>query len=152
MYGTIFQTLLSRLLACYHFVISWLNLIWVVFVLIFNFWFFFYIYSFMLSLSIVLTVFPCILSVLVASRPSVINKWMDGWINTDLWIQQVSYIVLNCMKLQYILLNWAVSFRRTRLDDGGIMFSGCPSVRPSVTKLVNTVFWKRLNGFWCKIT
>jgi len=27
MYGTVFQTLLSRLLACYPFVISWLNLI-----------------------------------------------------------------------------------------------------------------------------
>jgi len=27
MYGTVFQTLLSRLLACYHFVTSWLNLI-----------------------------------------------------------------------------------------------------------------------------
>jgi len=26
-YGTVFQTLLSRLLACYHFVTSWLNLI-----------------------------------------------------------------------------------------------------------------------------
>ena len=26
MYGTVFQTLLSRLLACYHFVTSWLNL------------------------------------------------------------------------------------------------------------------------------
>jgi len=37
MYGTIFQTLLSRLLACYHFVISWLNLIRVVYVLIFDF-------------------------------------------------------------------------------------------------------------------
>ena len=31
MYGTVFQTLLSRLPACYPFVISWLNLIWVVF-------------------------------------------------------------------------------------------------------------------------
>ena len=36
------------------------------FVLIFNFCFFFYVYSFVLSLSIVLTVFRCILSVLVA--------------------------------------------------------------------------------------
>jgi len=57
MYGTIFQTLLSRLLARYPFVVSWLNLIWVVFcVLIFNFCFF-YIFSFVLSLSIVLAVF-----------------------------------------------------------------------------------------------
>jgi len=37
MYGTVFQTLLSRLLARYPFVVSWLNLIWVVFVLIFVF-------------------------------------------------------------------------------------------------------------------
>ena len=37
MYGTVFQTLLSRRLACYHFVISWLNLIWVVFLLRYTF-------------------------------------------------------------------------------------------------------------------
>ena len=65
MYGTIFQTLLSRLPACYHFVISWLNLIWAVFVLIFDF--FFYIFSFALSLSIVLTVYGRPLS--VSGRP-----------------------------------------------------------------------------------
>jgi len=78
MYGTVFQTLLSRLLACYHFVTSWLNLIWVIFVLIFNFWFFSHIFSFVLSLSILLivsTYFLCILSVLVAFGSFVINKW-----------------------------------------------------------------------------
>ena len=39
------------------------------------------------------------------------------------------------------------------------MFSGCPSVRPSVypfvrssaAKLVNMIFWKRMNRFWCKL-
>ena len=42
MHGTVFQTLLSQLLICYLFVISWLSSIWVAFVLIFNF----FIYTF----------------------------------------------------------------------------------------------------------
>ena len=33
---------------------------------------------------------------------------------------------------------------------GGIMFSTCLSVRPSVTTLVNTIFWKRVNWSWHK--
>ena len=67
-YGTIFQTLLSRFLACYHFVISWLNLIWVVFVLIFNFWFFsIYMPTLLCYHCLLCSLFcPCILSVLVA--------------------------------------------------------------------------------------
>jgi len=34
------------------------------------------------------------------------------------------------------------------------MFSTRPlllSVRPSVTKLANTIFWKRVNRFWCQL-
>ena len=40
-------------------------------------------------------------------------------------------------------------------QDGGIMFSTCPFVRPSVrpfvTKLMNTIFWKRMNWFCSKL-
>ena len=65
MYGTIFPTLLSRLLARYPFVVSWLNLIWVVFVLIFNLCFF-SIYSLLCYHCLLCSLFfPCILSVLV---------------------------------------------------------------------------------------
>ena len=32
-----------------------------------------------------------------------------------------------------------------------LYLSVCPSVRPSVTKLVNTIFWKWMNWFWCKL-
>jgi len=39
------------------------------------------------------------------------------------------------------------------LAGGGIMFSTCPTVRlfvrPSVTKLVNTIFWTRMSQFLC---
>ena len=60
MYGTVFQTLLSQLLACYLFVISWLKLICIVFVLI-------SIYTLLCYHCLLCSLFcPCILSVLVA--------------------------------------------------------------------------------------
>jgi len=58
-----------------------------------------------------------------------------------------------------IIIPIVICLRQTIQASGGIMFSGCPSVRPfvrpsfrsSVTKLVNMIFWKWMNRFWCQL-
>jgi len=99
MYGTISQTLLSRLLARYPFVVSWLNLIWVIFVLIFNFYYFF-----LYILFCVITVYcpRCFFHVFyrfigvsgLRVLPLLIN-WLIDWIWKSVF---VDYIVLNNLR------------------------------------------------------
>jgi len=70
------------------------------------------------------------------------NKLYSGvW-----WIIIIFKLVLFLLCILFIFLR----LRQARHAGGDVVFSTCPSVRPSITKLVNTVFWKRMNQFWCQ--
>jgi len=46
---------------------------------------------------------------------------------------------------------YLLCLHQVRLAGSSIMFYVCPSVRSTITKLVNRVFWKRVNHFWRKL-